>query len=89
MKQNIKNQNKGEASEMKITIETPKTIETIRTKTGTYLAIQDENGNWVEIHLGVTAGSDLIEKVQTDINNVVEEAFARRTSRSDIHDLIN
>ena len=62
---------KGE-NKMKTTINTPQTIETIRTKTGTYLCIQTEDGNWVEIHLNVENANDLIGKVQHDIKNIVQ-----------------
>jgi len=62
--------NKGTA--MKTTINFPQAIETIRTKRGTYLNIQAEDGSWIEVHLNVEDANDLTKKVQHDIKNIVQ-----------------
>ena len=57
---------------MKTTINRPQTIETIRTEAGTYLCIQAEDGNWIEVHLNQSDANELIGKVQHDIKNIVQ-----------------
>ncbi len=57
---------------MKTTINFPQAIETIKTKRGTYLNIQAEDGSWIEVHLYVEDANDLIKKVQDDIKNIVQ-----------------
>ena len=77
----------------KTTINFPQAIETIRTKKGTYLNIQAEDGSWIEAYLNVKDGKKLITKVQHDMVNVVHKLAVhklngyRKATKNGLHGL--